>query len=94
MIALVVLLLGVAGLALTAALLAREPDTRIRVAAVAGAGAGFLLALFIALLAGKSLLVAVATATLGAAVLALVFIGQWLLIRWIGTRQQATGNRK
>jgi hypothetical protein len=91
MIEIFVLLLGVAGLALTALLLVREPERRIRVAAFVGASAAFLLALLIALLAGKTALVAVATATLGAATLALVLIGQWLLIRLVTrprTRQQ------
>lgn len=94
MIETVVLLLGIAGLALTALLLAREPDVRIRIVALIGAPAGFVLAFLIALLAGKSAIVALAIATLGAATLALVLIGQWLLIRWIGNRQQATGNGK
>ncbi len=88
------LLLGVAGLALTASLLVREPDMRVRVAASLGAAAGLLVALLMALIAGKSVLVAVATATLGAATLALVLIGQWVLIRWVSNRRPATGTRK
>ncbi len=94
MIEILVLLLGVAGLVLTASLLAREPDMRVRVAALLGAAAGLLVALLMALIAGKSVLVAVATATLGAATLALVLIGQWVLIRWVSNRRPATGTRK
>jgi hypothetical protein len=93
MIELIVSLVGIAGLTLTALLLAREPDARIRLVVLMGAPAGFVLACLIALLAGKSVIVALATATLGAATLALVLLGQWLLIRWIGNRQQPTGNR-
>jgi hypothetical protein len=78
---LVVLLLGVAGMLLAGMLLAREDDARVRVAAVIGAAAGFLLALVLALLAGKGAFVAVAVATLGAATLSLVLVGQWRLIR-------------
>ena len=90
----VVLLVGVAGLALAARLLAQEPDGRVRITSLIGAAAGFLLAFLIALIADKGVIVAVAIATVGAATLALVLIGQWLLIRWIGNRQQATGNRR
>ena len=85
--ALVLLILGAAGLVLTTLLLVRETDMRIRLVAVAGAIGGFLLALLLALAAGKSGLEALATAALGAAVLALVLVGQWRLFRGLVARQ-------
>ena len=86
-VALVVLILGLVGLVLTAVLLMREPDGRIRLAAGGGAIAGFLLALLLALAAGISALGALATASLSAAVLALVLVGQWRLVRSLFARQ-------
>ena len=83
----IVLVVGLVGLALVALLLVREPDARVRRAAIAGTIAGFLIAWAIALAAGKSLLVATATGALSAAALALVLIGQWLLIRALFARQ-------
>ena len=85
--ALVVLAVGVLGLALLALLLAREPDRRVRLTTIAGAVGGFLLALLLALAAGTDGLAALATATLGAAVLALVLIVQWRLFRALFARQ-------
>ena len=83
----VVLVVGLAGLALVALLLVREPDARIRNATVAGTIGGFVVACGIALAAGKSLLVATATGALSAAALALVLLGQWRLIRALFARQ-------
>ncbi len=77
----IVLVAGLIGLALAAWLVAREPDRRVRVAAIGGAAGGFLIALLLALLLGTSALGALATAVLGAAVLALALVGQWRLIR-------------
>ena len=85
--ALVVLILGLVGLVLTAVLLVREPDVRIRLAAGGGAIGGFLLALLLALAAGISALGALATASLSAAVLALVLVGQWRFVRSLFARQ-------
>ena len=86
-VALVVLILGLVGLVLTAVLLMQEPDVRIRLAAGGGAIVGFLLALLLALAAGISALGALATASLSAAVLALVLVGQWRLVRSLFARQ-------
>ncbi len=85
--ALVVLILGVAGLALLALLLRHETDGRIRLAAIGGAAGGFLVALLLALAAGTGGLGALATATLGAAVLALALVAQWRLFRSLFARQ-------
>ena len=82
----VVLVIGLAGLALTAWLLIREPDMRVKITSVVGAAGAFLLALLVALATGTYGLAAVATATLGAAVLALVLIGQWRFIRSLFAR--------
>ena len=84
--AVVVLVIGVAGLALVAALLAREPDRRVRRAAILGTVAGLLTACGIALAAGKGALVATATGAISAAALALVLLGQWRLIRTLFAR--------
>jgi ABC-type phosphate/phosphonate transport system permease subunit len=84
---LIVLILGLAGLALVARLLIREPDMRVRVAAIGGAVGGFLLALALALAFGRDTLDSVATATLGAAVLPLTLIAQWRFIRSLFARQ-------
>lgn len=85
--AVIVLVLGVVGLALVGLLLAREADTRVRVAATAGAAGGFLGALMVALALGTETLPAVATATLGAAVLSLALVAQWRLFRSLFARQ-------
>lgn len=85
--ALVVLVIGLLGLALVGLLLAREPDGRVRVAGLGGVGGGFLLAFMIALAAGKGALAALAVGVLGAAVLALVLLGQWRLVRSLFARQ-------
>ena len=82
----VVLIIGLVGLALAAWLLIREPDRRVRITSVVGAAGAFLCALLLALATGTGGLAAVATATLGAAVLALVLIGQWRFIRSIFAR--------
>ena len=81
------MIVGLVGLALVALLLVREPDMRIRLAALAGAVGGFALALLLALAFGQDGLEAVATATLGAAVLALALILQWRFIRTLFARQ-------
>ena len=85
--ALVVLGVGVVGLGLLALLLTREPDRRIRLTTIGGAVGGFLLALVLAFAAGTDGLAALATATLGAAVLALALIAQWRLFRSLFARQ-------
>ncbi|MGD9892688.1 MAG: hypothetical protein AB7U18_15495 [Dehalococcoidia bacterium] len=82
----VVLIVGVLGLALAVFLLLREPDGRIRLAALVGAAGGFLLALLFALAFGQGGLEAVATATLGAAVLALALVVQWRFFRTLFAR--------
>jgi hypothetical protein len=82
----VVLIIGLVGLALAVYLLVREPDTRIRLAALAGAVGGFLLALLMALAFGQGGLEALATATVGAAVLALALIVQWRFFRTLFAR--------
>jgi hypothetical protein len=78
-----VLLIGALGLALAAFLLRGEPSGRNRTAVLAGAAGGFLLALLLALALGTGPLGALATATLGAAVLALVLAAQLRLFRRI-----------
>jgi hypothetical protein len=88
--AVVVLIIGLAGLAWAAWLLIREPDARVRISTVIGAAGAFLCALLVALAAGTSGLAAVATGTIGAAVLALMVVGQWRFIRSIYAR----GGRK
>jgi hypothetical protein len=82
----IVLLIGLAGLAAVALLLVREPDRRVRVATIAGAAGGFLLALLLAIALGTDTWGALATATLGAAVLSLSLIGQWRLFRTLFAR--------
>jgi len=82
----VILAIGLLGLALAAWLLVREPDTRVRVAGLAGAALGFLAALLLAIAAGTGALAALATATLGAAVLALMLLGQWRFFRSLFAR--------
>lgn len=82
----VVLIIGLVGLALAVFLLLRDPDGRIRLAALAGAAGGFLLALLLALAFGQNGLEALATATLGAAVLALALIVQWRFFRTLYAR--------
>lgn len=78
-----VLAAGVIGLALAALLLRSEPRGN-RIAVLVGAAGGFLLALLLALALGVSALGALATATLGAAALALVVTGQLRLFRNVG----------
>jgi len=82
----VILAVGLLGLALAAWLLAHEPEARIRVAGAAGAAGGFLAALLLAMAAGIGALAAFATATLGAAVLALMLLGQWRFFRSLFAR--------
>ena len=84
--AIVVLVLGVVGLAAVALLLAREPDARVRLAATMGAAGGLLIAVLIALAAGKGALAAAATGAISAAALALALIGQWRLFRLLVER--------
>lgn len=84
--ALVTLLIGVAGLLLTARLVVREPDRRIRVAAPAGAVGGFLLAFLVTLALGKGMGAAIAVGVLGGAILPLALIGQWRLLRGLFAR--------
>ena len=83
----VVLAIGLVGLTLAAWLLVREPDARVRVAAVAGAVGAFGAALLVALATGTSTLSALATGTLGAAVLTLVLLVQWRFFRSLFARQ-------
>ena len=84
--AIVVLVLGVVGLAAVALLLAREPDARVRLATTMGAAGGLLIAVLIALAAGKGALAAAATGAISAAALALALIGQWRLFRLLVER--------
>lgn len=84
--AVVVLIIGMIGLALTALLLIREPDIKIRIATIAGAVLAFLLAWLLAVAFGQGPLEAIATATLGAAVLAFVLIAQWRFFRSLFAR--------
>jgi hypothetical protein len=76
----VVLVVGLIGLALAGRLLLAEPDRRVRLLTAGGAVAGFAVAFAIALATGRGALVGVALGALGAAVLALALLGQWLLI--------------
>jgi hypothetical protein len=85
--AVVVLVLGVAGLVLTALMLRGEPERSVRLATVLAAVGGFVVALLLALALDTGGLAAVATATLGAAVLALALISQWRLFRSLIARQ-------
>lgn len=84
--ALIVLLLGIAGLLASALLLRREPERRVRWATGVGALVGFALAFLMAQVSGKETTVAVAVATLSAAVLALALAAQWRLIRALTRR--------
>jgi hypothetical protein len=86
-IAVVILVLGVAGLVLVALLVLREPDARIRVAVTAAALGGFLVALLAGLAFVETVLAALATAAIGGAVLALALIGQWRFFRSLYARQ-------
>lgn len=84
--AVVVLVIGLVGLALTALLILKEPDGKIRVAVATGAVGGFLIALLLAVALGRGTLEALATATLGAAVLALALVAQWRFFRSLFAR--------
>lgn len=84
--AVVVLVIGLVLLAITVLLIVREPDLKIRIAALAGAVGGFLIAFLLAAAFGRDTLESVATATLGAAVLALALIVQWRFIRTLLAR--------
>jgi len=83
----IALVVGLAGMALAALLLVKEPDQRVRLAAAGGAVGGFVVALLLALAAGTDVLAAVATALIGGAVLALVLMGQWRFFRSLFARQ-------
>jgi hypothetical protein len=84
--AVVVLVIGLLGLALTALLIVKEPDAKIRVAMAAGAIGGFVIALLLAAALGRGTLEVLATATLSGAVLALALIGQWRFFRSLFAR--------
>jgi predicted permease len=77
----VVIVIALAGLVMAALLFAREPAAAARVAALAGTGLGFVVALGIALLTGKSGSEAFAIALMGAAVLPLVLLAQMRVVR-------------
>jgi hypothetical protein len=79
----IVIAIALALLGIDALLYAQEPARSVRVAALAGGVGGFLAAFVVALLATESALVAFAIALLGAAVLALVLLGQMRLVRAI-----------
>lgn len=81
------LAVGTLGLVLTAMLLARDHDRRIRLTGAVGAMLGFLLAFTVALALEKDGLTSLAIASIGGSVLALALIGQWRLFRLLFAKQ-------
>ena len=84
---LVVMLLGLAGIALVTWLVRREPDKRVRNLTAGASLGGYLVAMLIALAANTSMLAAVATGLFSGAVLSLASLLQWRLFRSLFARQ-------
>ncbi len=79
--AIVLIVLAVLGLALAAAWYVREPAPLVRLSALISGIIGFLLALLLGAVTGKSALAVAAIALVGAAVLPLMVLGQMRLVR-------------
>jgi hypothetical protein len=87
MAAVIVGLLGVAGLLLVAWMIRTERQSTARAAAIAGAVAGFMVAVAMALLTDKPAGAALAVGLIGAAVLPIAVLGQMRLVRALTRRR-------